>query len=92
MGLRLPAREAMSARQNIDTAPRRGLRRPLAAAYIGVSPTKFDEMVADGRMPNPIRIDGCVIWDRVALDNAFDTLADNDASRNPWDDDEGAAA
>jgi hypothetical protein len=27
-----------------------------AAAYIGVSPTLFDEMVRDGRMPKPTRI------------------------------------
>lgn len=36
---------------------RRGLSRVLAAGYIGVSATKFDEMVADGRMPKPKKID-----------------------------------
>lgn len=79
----------MTVRQDINQIPRRGLRRPLAAAYIGVSASKFDEMVADGRMPDPIRIDGCVVWDRLALDAAFDTLTD--VSRNPWDDEESAA-
>jgi hypothetical protein len=31
--------------------------------YIGVSPTAFDKLVADGRMPQPRRIDGRKIWD-----------------------------
>ncbi len=52
----------------------RGLRRETAAAYIGVSPSKFDEWVSDGRMPKPKRVDGCVVWDRYALDQAFDAL------------------
>lgn len=54
----------------------RGLRRPQAAAYVGVSMTKFDELVRDGRMPAPRRVDGCNIWDRHALDDAFDSLPD----------------
>lgn len=36
--------------------PPRGLSRAQAAAYIGVSPSLFDEMVQDGRMPKPTRI------------------------------------
>jgi predicted DNA-binding transcriptional regulator AlpA len=54
----------------------RGLRRPDAARYVGVGLTKFDEMVADGRMPKPKSVDGCVIWDRARLDDAFDCLPD----------------
>jgi hypothetical protein len=56
----------------------RGPSRVQAAAYIGVSPTKFDEMVADGRMPKPKRIDGRRVWDIRKLDIAFDAL-DGDA-------------
>jgi len=37
--------------------PRRGLSRDEAAMYVGVSAGKFDEMVGDGRMPAPVRID-----------------------------------
>ena len=59
--------------------PRRGLRRQHAAIYIGVSPTKFDQWVKDGRMPKPIRVDGCVIWDIRKLDLAWDALGENDA-------------
>ena len=71
------------------TWPRRGLTRVQAASYVGVSPTKFDQMVTDGRMPRPVRIDGRVVWDVRELDVAFDALSrdddpDHDAS-NPWD-------
>lgn len=52
----------------------RGLRRADAARYIGVGLTKFDQMVADGRMPKPKLVDDCVIWDRVSLDDAFENL------------------
>lgn len=68
--------------------PPRGLSRVESAAYIGVSPTKLDEMVRDGRMPRPKRIDGRVVWDRKQLDAAFDALPDDGAAPtdNPWDD------
>jgi predicted DNA-binding transcriptional regulator AlpA len=64
----------------------RGLSRVQAAEYIGVGVTKFDEMVGDGRMPRPKRIDGRVVWDRVKLDEAFDALDDEAAVKNEWDD------
>jgi predicted DNA-binding transcriptional regulator AlpA len=68
--------------------PRRGLRRDDAAAYVGVSPSKFDQLVADGRMPKPKRVDGCVIWDRRRLDAAFDDLPGDEErdSLSQWDD------
>ena len=59
--------------------PPRGLAREAAAQYVGVGPTKFDNMVGDGRMPRPVRIDGRVVWDIRALDHAFDALNDNQA-------------
>ena len=66
--------------------PPRGLSREQAAEYIGVGATKFDEMVKDGRMPKPKRIDGRVVWDRIQLDEAFDALNDEAApNKNPWD-------
>jgi len=73
--------------QNVRAAwdPCRGLRREQAARYIGISATKFDQLVADGRMPKPIRIDGCVIWDLSRLDVAFDSLSRQDEGANPWD-------
>jgi hypothetical protein len=62
----------------------RGLSRTEAAAYIGVSPTLFDAMVTDGRMPHAIRINARCVWDRVKLDQAFEAL-DDSSDTNPWD-------
>ena len=59
----------------------RGLRRREAAVYVGVGETKFDEMVADGRMPKPITVNACKIWDRYQLDAAFDALSDAQEAR-----------
>jgi predicted DNA-binding transcriptional regulator AlpA len=64
--------------------PRRGLRRPEAALYVGVSPSKFDELVKNGRMPKPKRLDSCVIWDVRELDLAFDAIEADDGP-NEWD-------
>lgn len=61
-----------------------GLSREQAARHVGVGITKFDEMVADGRMPRPKRIDGRVIWDRRAVEAAFSDLPE-DGADNPWD-------
>lgn len=49
--------------------------REAAAAYIDVSPVKFDEMVRDGRMPRPKLLGGRrKAWDVRALDAAVDLL------------------
>ena len=66
-----------------NLAPR-GLSRVQAAAYIGVSPTLFDAMVKDGRMPKPKRINGRVVWDRIQLDAAFAELPDGTGD-DPWE-------
>jgi predicted DNA-binding transcriptional regulator AlpA len=68
----------------LSLAPR-GLSRAQAAEYIGVGTTKFDEMVGDGRMPRAKQIDGRLVWDRIKLDEAFDALDDDLASKNEWD-------
>ncbi len=64
--------------------PPRGLCREAAAQYVGVGGSKFDEMVADGRMPKPKRIDGRTVWDIKKLDQFFDALDDGPAPRE-WD-------
>jgi len=61
--------------------PPRGLSREEAARYIGVGTSKFDELVSDRRMPKPKRVDGRVIWDRVALDLAFAELPDDSGNK-----------
>jgi predicted DNA-binding transcriptional regulator AlpA len=58
--------------------PPRGLRREEAARYIGVGPRKFDEMVADRRMPKAKRIDGIRVWDRAQVDVYFTALPSDD--------------
>jgi predicted DNA-binding transcriptional regulator AlpA len=37
--------------------------REAAAALIGISPSKFDMLVSDGRMPQPRELDSRVLWD-----------------------------
>jgi predicted DNA-binding transcriptional regulator AlpA len=64
--------------------PPRGPSRDEAARYVGVGATKFDEMVADGRMPRPKRVDGRVIWDRLKIEAAFSDLPE-DTKVNPLD-------
>jgi predicted DNA-binding transcriptional regulator AlpA len=63
--------------------PPRGLCREEAARYVGVGTSLFDEMVADGRMPRPKRINSRTVWDRIALDAAFTDLP---GGSNPIDD------
>jgi predicted DNA-binding transcriptional regulator AlpA len=70
----------------VRPTPRRGLSRIEAAIYVGVSPTKFDEMVTDGRMPQSRRIDGRKVWDVRELDLFFDDLPRDDATLgNSWE-------
>src|SRR5262245_60230097 len=64
--------------------PPRGLSRLEAAAYVGVSPSLFDAMVKDGRMPQPKRINTRTMSDRIRLDESFEALPGGD-SENPWD-------
>ena len=65
---------------------RRGLKRVEVAEYIGISATKFDALVKDGRMPRPKRIDGRNVWDRLAVDRAFEQIdRDGQNEGNPWD-------
>ncbi len=61
----------------------RGMSREVAARYIGIGATKFDEMVLDGRMPQPKRVDGRKVWDRFALDESFEALPSAEEI-NPW--------
>lgn len=67
--------------------PPKGLSRVHASQYLNVSPGKFDQMVADGRMPRPKVIDSRRVWDREAIDLAFEALPEAGAGPevNPWD-------
>lgn len=72
-----------SARHNPlpPSLPPRGVNREQAAAYVGVSAWLFDEMVADGRMPKPKKINTRSVWDRHELDNAFAALPNEEAAQ-----------
>ena len=74
---------AVSPQDTVAYAPR-GMSRDEAARYVGVGNTKFDEMVTDGRMPRPKRVDGRVIWDRLRIEAAFSDLPE-DKAVNPLD-------
>lgn len=64
--------------------PPRGMNREEAARYIGVGTTTFDGLVADGRMPKPMRLGKRVIWDRLKIDAAFTEL-DEGSQENYFD-------
>jgi hypothetical protein len=53
--------------------------------YIGISSSKFDELVADGRMPAAVKIDGRKVWDMRHLDLAFDDLPREYPAPNSWE-------
>jgi predicted DNA-binding transcriptional regulator AlpA len=65
-----------------------GLRRPVAAAYYGVSAATFDKLRKTGAVPKPrLILDGIEVWSRYELDEAFHAMpieAAND-NYNPWD-------
>jgi len=65
--------------------PPLGLGREVAAQMLGISAVKFDELVKDGRMPKPKRIDARRVWDRREIELAFSALP-AEAGPNEWDD------
>ena len=71
--------------RNVAPPLARGLNRVEAARYIGVSPTTFDNLVTENKMPKPKKIGTRRIWDVSRLDLAFDAIAGDDAAVNPWD-------
>jgi predicted DNA-binding transcriptional regulator AlpA len=79
------ARAPSTFRQQDVTMPRRGLSRIEAAMYVGISPSKFDDLVADGRMPPPLKIDSRKVWDIRQLDLAFDALPSENPAPNSWE-------
>jgi predicted DNA-binding transcriptional regulator AlpA len=56
--------------------PPRAMKAERAAAYLDMSRSKFLELVEAQRLPQPKIIDGIRVWDRLALDAAFDEFPD----------------
>jgi hypothetical protein len=72
--------------------PPRAMKAGRAAAYLDMSRSKFLELVDAQRLPRPKVIDGIRVWDRLALDSAFNDFPDRgegdtlDGRRNSFDD------
>ena len=84
-----PANHAPARRQLVPPQDRLGMSRVEAAEYVGVSPSLFDEMVKDGRMPRPKLINSRKVWHRQRLEKAFAELPEegqDEMSRSPWTD------
>jgi hypothetical protein len=68
----------------ITFAPRL-MRAVVAAAYLGMSETKFRELVQAGKIARPKRQDGLVSWDVRDLDAFADALPrDDEPINNDW--------
>ena len=75
-GCKFQSRKGSNSASSFLPIPRRGLSRVEAAAYLGISPAKFDELRKDARVAPAKLIDGRKVWDIRALDEAFDALPD----------------
>jgi hypothetical protein len=61
------------------------LSRVEAAAYLGISPSKFDEMRKDGRVGPAKLIDNRKVFDVRMLDEVFDALPlENHDEADDW--------
>jgi len=45
-----------------------------------MSPSKFDQLIKDGRLPPPKMIDGVLLWDHYRLDAAVELFPDRGAA------------
>jgi hypothetical protein len=83
----MPRPPAQAERHLTATRPmlRRGLSRVEAAAYIGVSPSKFDQLRHSGRLTAPKVLDGRLIFTVERLDEFLDALPDeNQTDNDDW--------
>jgi hypothetical protein len=64
---------------------RRGFSRLEAATYLGISPSKFDELRRAKRIAPPKVLDGRLIFVVERLDDFLDSLPDeNQADEGEW--------
>jgi hypothetical protein len=65
--------------------PRRGLSRVEAAMYLGISPSKFDELHKSGRIGPAKILDGRKLYAIEMLDEFFDALpTEGDGATEDW--------
>jgi len=74
-------RRAANSNRSIEP---RGLSRDDAAAYVGIGTTLFDRLVATGKMPKCVRLDGRILWDRRQLDRTMDGLFEETDENDRW--------
>lgn len=48
------------------------LRLEPAARYVAVSPSTFLRLMGEGKLPQPIKLGGIVVWDRLELDSVVE--------------------
>lgn len=75
----------LAERPALAFAPK-GLSRPEAARYVGVSTTTFDEMVRERLMPRPKMVGARVLWDRAQVDLFFEALPEREATQESDED------
>ena len=61
--------------------PPRAFRADRAAAYLGMSTSKFLELVDQGRLSPGIKVDGMTLFDRLQLDADFEAFKVEEAGR-----------
>ncbi|HEV3160094.1 MAG TPA: hypothetical protein VGZ89_08930 [Xanthobacteraceae bacterium] len=65
--------------------PRRGLSRVEAATYLGISPSKFDELRKTGRIGPAKILDSRKLYDIEMLDEFFNSLPEeNHEAADDW--------
>jgi predicted DNA-binding transcriptional regulator AlpA len=65
--------------------PPRAMRAERAAAYLSISRSKFLELVEQGKLPKPVHIDSLALWDRLALELAFEQMTSDNDRPNSFD-------
>jgi hypothetical protein len=63
-----------------------GATREVAAAYVSLSPAKFQELVDRRLFPCPKRIDGRLIWDLEEVRLRFKALPAEGTADDSWSD------
>ena len=75
----------MGKHTSIPPGSRLGLNRVEAAEYIGVSPSLFDELVRDGRMPSAKPVNARRVWSRLEIEACFAALNGDGHATEPDD-------
>lgn len=64
--------------------PRLFTRQSLAE-YLGITPAKVSELVADGKLPPPVKVGVRQLFDRCAVDASVDAWFVESETESEWD-------